>query len=90
MSKDDKQKQGSLFGDTKFDNEWWEEHWQDMPEFNQDDETPIKTIYIHFKTQKDIEAFAELVKQTITSETKSIWYPKVVIERYIDKQYIDS
>ncbi len=77
--------QGTLFNKG----EWWEEDWQGMPEFVQNDEAPVKTIYVHFKNKEDIKAFELLVKQRITSETKSIWYPKVTIERYIDKQYTD-
>ena len=69
--------------------EGWEEEWQGMPGFVQEDQSPFKTIYVHFENRQDINKFAKLVGQTITIKTKSIWYPKAKIERYIDKQYID-
>lgn len=84
MAKDDKQMK--LFDSP----EWWEEHWQGMPEFVQDDLSPFRTIMLHFKDREDMELFEKLVDQKIYRETKSIWYPKVKIERYINKQYIDE
>lgn len=51
------------------------EEWQGMPEFENED-SAYRTIYVHFKSQADVDAFAELVGQTITEETKYIWYPK--------------
>ena len=50
--------------------------WRGMPEFKQDDLKPLKSILVHFETQPDIDAFAELVGQMITVKTRSIWYPK--------------
>ena len=70
--------------------EGWEEHWQGMPEFVQEDKMPLKTIYVHFKSEQDIEAFAKLVKQKITLRTKFIWYPKAKIAELTKLKYIDS
>lgn len=53
--------------------------WQGMPEFEQEDLTPIKTLKVHFAAQEDIIAFAKLVKQKITDKTKFIWYPEAEI-----------
>ena len=67
--------------------EWWEEHWQDMPEFNQKDLTPFKSIYVHFKSIDDIEAFSKLIGQKIFLTTQSIWYPEAEIGRTAGKVY---
>jgi len=68
-----KQKQLGMF-DT---GEWWADHWQGMPEFVQEDLQPEQTLLVHFKSEEDRLAFAELVNQKITHATKYIWYPEV-------------
>ena len=50
--------------------------WQGMPEFNQEDLSPMKSIIVHFKSQEDVDAFAELFGQKITEKTKYLWYPE--------------
>lgn len=70
--------------------EWWEEHWKGMPEFVQKDLMPLKTIYVHFETRHDLDAFARLVNQTITMDTRSIWYPEMTIDSLSKKRYIDA
>jgi len=54
---------------------WWEEYWQDMPAFNQKKQVPHACINVRFDTQEDLERFAELIGQSLTSKTKSIWFP---------------
>lgn len=49
--------------------------WQGMPEFNQQDATAFFSLKIHFNTQADLDAFAQLVGQKINPETKYIYYP---------------
>ena len=70
--------------------EWWEEHWQGMPEYNQKDKKPWKTIFVHFSSEKDMFDFAKLVDQKMTTRTKFIWYPKSIYKILIDKVYGDS
>ena len=77
--------QGALFEVEQFD--WWREHWKDMPEFVNEDQTSFKQVIVHFATREDMEAFAALVEQTITEKTQSIWYPEAEIGRYVDKRY---
>lgn len=50
--------------------------WQGMPEFEQDDLLGMKIIKVHFESVTDMQAFARLVNQLITMDTKYIWYPK--------------
>lgn len=70
--------------------EWWENHWQGMPEFVQEDLAPVKTIYVHFETREDYLAFQKLVGQTLTMNTRSIWYPEAEIGRTFNKRYVDQ
>jgi hypothetical protein len=70
--------------------ESWQEHWKGMPEFVQKDITPFQTIYVHFETRKDLDAFAKLVNQRITLDTRSIWYPEAEINDFSKKKYMDS
>lgn len=63
------------------------EEWTDMPEFDQQDLRPYRQMIISFKSEKDIKDFAQLIKQTITDKTKSVWYPEVKNEIQFDKTY---
>lgn len=62
-------------------------HWKGMPEFSHDDLGAWKTVYVHFKTEEDYKAFARRVKQKLTPDTRSIWYPEAEIGRTADKVY---
>lgn len=66
------------------------EHWKDMPEFVQKDLTPIFSVIVHFEKKEDVKKFAELIGQTITYKTRSLWYPKAEIGRIVDKLYVDE
>lgn len=61
--------------------------WQGMPEFEQEDKTAYRSLPVHFKDQDAVDAFAALVGQQITPQTRYLWYPEIEIERYADKQY---
>lgn len=61
--------------------------WEWMPEFNQEDKTAYKSIIIHFKWENEYKDFSKLINQNLTDKTKSVWYPKIEIEKYIDKVY---
>lgn len=67
-----------------------EKEWEGMPQFSQEDLTAKRNLIINFKTDKDVEDFAELVNQKITEKTKSIWYPQVKPEPMMDKAYEDK
>lgn len=64
------------------------ELWEGMPEFEQEDLTAYQTIKVHFASEGDREAFAELVGQKITEKTPSIWYPAAEIAHFADKRWI--
>lgn len=46
-----------------------------MPEFISEDKSGFKDLIVHFETEADMKAFAELLNQPINAQTKSIWYP---------------
>lgn len=69
---------------------FWEHEWVGMPEFIQDDLTPVRSIIVHFETEADAQAFETLVDQPIGETLKSIWYPEAEITRMADKRYADE
>lgn len=54
----------------------WKKEWKGMPEFIQEDLSSMQSILVHFANKEDRGNFSKLVKQTITAQTKSIWFPK--------------
>lgn len=68
----------------------WKSEWKDMPEFVQEDTNSYRRIVVHFKNQRDVDRFAELINQKITPKQKSLWYPPTEIRRYSDKRYVDE
>ena len=61
-----------------------------MPEFEQNDLTPYRTLNVHFRNEEDISAFAELLGQSITDRTKSMWYPILERNNYQEDEYTDE
>ena len=55
--------------------------WQGMPDYKNEDLKSFRQIIVHFKTQEDIDAFAELVGQKITERARYMWYPRAEIMR---------
>ena len=64
--------------------------WTGMPEFNNDDLTPKRQLIISFKTEEDVQLFAKLINQKLTTKTKSLWFPKVNDLVQKDKTYLDE
>lgn len=81
-----------------FETEFYREHegkpvgdpskeWNGMPEFNQEDKTSYRHIVVHFQNDEDVRKFGELIGQSMTNKTRSIWFPKVENESMMDKRY---
>ena len=51
------------------------EEWRGMPEFDNPPKA-YKSISVHFETEKDYYEFCELMNQSMTEKTNSIWYPQ--------------
>ena len=49
--------------------------WGGMPEFAQEDQLGWKQLIVHFEGPEALQAFARLVEQSITEQTRWIWYP---------------
>ena len=49
--------------------------WKGMPEFEQPEAGPFRTLTVHFKDQASVDEFAELIGQKLTDMTKWVWYP---------------
>jgi hypothetical protein len=50
-------------------------HWQDMPEFVQEEQEPYAKITIRVANEKDLNELSEMLGQKLTKKTKSIWHP---------------
>ena len=50
--------------------------WQGMPDYEQDEQTPAKTIKVHFASVQDIESFAKAIGQPVTAHSTFIWFPQ--------------
>jgi len=83
-----KTNQHSLFNTDE--HSWWRKEWREMPEFNQEDKMPLRTIKVHFKNQKDVEKFSELINQNIYLKTKYVWFPEVSKVAVKHLGYIDE
>lgn len=64
--------------------------WQGMPECESEDQTAFASIKVNFASAADREAFAKLVGQTVSENTRSIWYPPAPIGTYADKRIVDA
>lgn len=61
--------------------------WQGMPRFAQRDLEPMQSVTVHFASVDDRRRFSELVGQTVTPMTRSLWYPRAEIGRYVTKAF---
>lgn len=62
------------------------EEYVGMPEFVNENALGRKII-VHFKTEDDVQEFAELIGQTITEQTKFLWFPPVEEESGLAEGY---
>lgn len=70
---------GDFLGDDgiQLPDEPWKEHWGGMPDYEQEENKPYKTIYVHFRSEEDYQEFARMIGQKLTEKTKTIWHPKL-------------
>ena len=66
----------------------WAKEWKGMPGYAHQNLQPKQTVLVHFRNDADRLAFAALLKQRITPDTKYLWYPEIEIGRFADKLYI--
>lgn len=65
------------------------DEWNGMPEFVQLDKTAFRSVVVHFADQKAVDLFEKKLAIKLPEKQKYIWYPKIKIEKYVDKQYAD-
>jgi hypothetical protein len=64
-----------------------EEHWQDMPSFEHQDQSPHRALTVNFVNQDAVDKFFQLIKQDYTEKTKYIWFPSIEKRVVKDKYY---
>ena len=67
-----------------------EYEWRGMPEFNQPDNGAFRQIIVSFDDQAGVDAFAKAIGQTLTSKTKSLWYPPRDKNNVVDMFFYDE
>lgn len=65
------------------------DHWKGMPEFKQDNLKPRKII-VSLVDEAAALKFFKLIGQKYSRDTKSVWFPKVDNDSYMDKRYTDK
>ena len=66
-----------------------EAEWRAMPDYTSK-QVDYRRIVIHFQSEEAVQAFADLIKQTITSKTKAIHFPPIEGEGSKDIYYADD
>jgi ParB-like chromosome segregation protein Spo0J len=55
--------------------------YQGMPEYSAENQSAYRTLYVHFDSEDDVQAFAKLIgDDSISDKTKWIWYPRKLHE----------
>lgn len=73
-----------------FEDDLIKDLWQDMPEFVQDKQEPYAQMIVRFRSQEDLDEFAQLIGQKLTRKTKSIWHPVLVRGINANKRWVDE
>lgn len=79
----DEAKNGLLFSIP----EDWKAIWRGMPDFEQRNLEPSRSMLVHFASVADRDAFSALIGTKLTDDTRSVWYPKAEIGHYADRRY---
>ena len=51
--------------------------WDDMPEFEQNNLNPFRSIIVHFNNESDVKNFFETLNQNYSEKAKYIWHPEM-------------
>ena len=63
-------------------------HLEALPDYHQEYLQPWQTVMVHLSCREDKNALAKLLGQTITDETKYLWYPKPDLKRVSNKRWV--
>lgn len=72
------------------DEDHWEDQWRDMPEFDQPENGAFRQIIVSFDDQEGVNKFANLIGQSLTEKTKSIWFPERERNNVVDLFWFDT
>lgn len=75
-----------LFGEK----ESWREHWGGMPEYENENLLPMYSVRVNFSSYEDMQAFAQLIENTVTPKTQSVWFPKQDKAELSDKEWVNG
>jgi len=64
--------------------------WHGMPDFKQEKKEPYAKIIFRFENEEDLQQFAKMINQKLTSKTKSSWHPFKPHRRTIKEVWIKS
>jgi hypothetical protein len=62
--------------------------WHGMPEFEQEDKMPLRTIRVHFFSELAVRKFARLLNVAVTEQTKYVYFPALTKESQIGLRYV--
>ncbi len=62
--------------------------WNGMPEFDQPDTMPFRTLNVHFADEEAAQDFAALIEQDLTDRTKYVWHPEQKPQNRLGLQYV--
>jgi hypothetical protein len=68
----------------------WMFHWRNMPEYHQEKPDQYHTLFVAFRSEKDMSDFANLLDQEITEKTKSIWHPELDSEKIYKYRWVQK
>jgi hypothetical protein len=62
--------------------------WEGMPEFNSQEQSPFRSLHVHFATAEDVRRFGDVIDQAIPEKAPFIWYPAREIGRPSRNPYV--
>lgn len=66
------------------------DHWKGMPEFTEKALAPYQKVVVNLVDEAAALKFFKLLGRTYTKKTRSIWFPEVEEDKYMDKRYYDK
>ena len=69
---------------------YWKSQWKGMPEYSQKKNHPYRNIVMKFRSEEDYNDFSQKIGQALTSKTKNVWHPKLVITKNRQLRWIQE
>ena len=63
------------------------EEWQGMPQYEHEDQTPYRSLTMHFMKKEHLETFLQLIKQDVTDRTRWLYFPRQEKQVLKEKAY---